>query len=189
MFLKSWNHERECYWNYLLWLSFVSVFWFLFCEFSVKELCVKKPNIYMYSATHCWPARQNCSICRKNCPLRLHLNKDENVLSAHTIERLLTGITAPPMLQNQSQRCGWWNRDHLLANSRRANCPPTDPLSSIRQAPLSLGFCDAVGWNLQFTVHLPVTFYTSLVTELSFFLGCLDDLTKGPCDSHLLVRS
>lgn len=27
-----------------------------------------------------------------------------------------------------------------------------------------------------------MTFYTPLVTELLFFLGCLDDLVKGPCE-------
>lgn len=101
----------------------------------------------------------------------------------------------PPVLQNQSQRRSWWNRDNLLAYSQQAppRVPPPDRLSSIRQAPLSLRFCDAVGWNLQLTVHLPVTFYTSLVTELLFFLGCLDNLVKGHCErvafSHLLVCS
>lgn len=139
---------------------------------------------------------QNCSIHCKSCPLQqMHVTTDqggqEHSVCAHKRKGCSWVSQPPPVLQNQSQRRGWWNRDRLLANSRQACCPPTDPLSSIRQAPLTLGFCDAVGWNLQFTVHSPVTFYTSLVTELLFFLGCLDDLTKGLCEcaafTHLLV--
>lgn len=113
-------------------------------------------------------------VCHEKLPItKDSRHKYKNVLPVHTKKGCSRVPQLLPVLQNQSQRHGWWNRDHLLADSRGANCPPTNPLSSIRQALLSLGFCDAVGWKLQFSVHLPVTFYTSLVTEFSFFLGCL----------------
>lgn len=132
------------------------------------------------------PQWRNCSVDCERCSLQeTHIisTTDKDILSVHTKERLLTGITAPagaPKSISKTWLMESWPFTAQLPTGRVP--PPPDRLSSIRQAPLSLVFCDAVGWNLQFTVHLPVTFYTSLVTELLFFLGCLDDLVKGPCE-------